>query len=224
MANKLEKKALEKPDKLTLFFAKVRVFIETNRKRIYLVSAIFLGIFALTTAFYLYQMQYEKKAMGLYNSVLNESAKIDPSAREDAAIKGLKDLIDKYPRSNAAALGHYRLGNLYYKQKQDEKAISRYREFIKRSDPGNDLLTLAYHSLGALEERKNNLKKALEYYELAAKTKTAPSFEALNYENMARVYEKMKDNKKASEFYKKTLSKTTDTVATLLLKRKLSTL
>jgi predicted negative regulator of RcsB-dependent stress response len=224
MTKKIDKKTLEQPDMLTSFFSKVRTFIETNRKKIYLGSGIFLLIFVLAAGFYLYRMNYEKNATKFYNNVLNQSVKSDSAAGEESAIKGFKDLIAKYPRSSAAVLGHYRLGNLYYKHKQNDEAVSSYLEFIKHSSPESDLVILAYNSLGAFEERKKNLKKALEYYELAMKTKSASSFEALNYGNIARIHEAMNNNQKAAEFYKKALSKTTDPVMTLLIKRKLSVL
>ena len=224
MTKKLDKKTLEQPDMLTSFFSKIRTFIETHRKKIYLGSGIFLGIFVLAAGFYLYEMNYQKNATELYNTVLNESLKSNSSAGEESAIKGFKDLIAKYPRSNAAVLGHYRLGNFYHKYKQNDEAVSSYLEFIKHSAPESDLVTLAYNSLGSVEEEKQNLKKALDYYELAMKTKSAPSFEALNYGNIARIHEAMHNNQKAAEFYKKALAKTTDPVMTLLIKRKLSVL
>ena len=224
MTKKLDKKTLEEPDVLTSFFSQVRAFIETNRQKIYLGSGIFLLIFVLIAGFYLYRMNYENNATKRYNDILNKSLKTDSPGREEASIKEFKDMIAKYPRSNAAALGRYRLGNLYYQRKQNEEAISSYLQFIEHASPGSDLVVLAYHSLGALEEQKKDLKKALEYYELAMKTKSASSFESLNYRNRARVYEAMNNNQKAAEFYKKALAKTNDPLIALLIKRKLSVL
>ena len=224
MTKKLDKKTLEEPDMLTLFFARVRTFIETHRKKIYLGSGIFILIFVLASGFYLYSMNYEKKATKFYNTILNESAKLNSTQGGEAAIKNLKDLIAKYPRSNAALLGRYRLGNLYYKNGQNDAAMSSYLEFIKHSSSQGDLVVLSYNSLGSLEEQKKNMKKALQYYEMAMKTKSASSFEALNYTNIARIYEAMNNKGKAAEFYKKALSKTVDPMMTLLIKRELSVL
>ena len=64
-------------------------------------------------------------------------------------------------------------------------------------------MPLAYSGLGASQEAKNDLNKALESYDLAMKTRAAPSFEALNYSNIARIYETKKDSVKAAEFYRK---------------------
>lgn len=224
MTHKLEKKALEEPDKLTVLFLKIRVFAETHRSKIYLGAGIVAVIFVIAGGLYLYQTNYENKAAGFYNGALTAHIKAGSPDGDESLMKGLKELLSKYPRSSAASLGNYRLGNLYYSRRDYEAAEASYQAFIKRASPDNDLVTLAYNGLGACEEQKKDLKKALEFYELAMKTKTAGAFEVINYTNIARVYEGLKDNKKAVEFYQKALLKTTDPARSILIKRKLSLL
>ena len=224
MTNKLEKKELEEPDKLTVLFLKIRSFIETHRSKIYLGAGIAAVIFLLAGGIYLYRANYENSAAGFYNGILTAHAKVGSPAGDEALTKGLKELISKYPRSNSASLGHYRLGNLSYSRRAYNEAEASYHAFIKRASPDNDLIALAYSGLGACAEQKKELKKALEFYDLAMKTKAASSFEGVNYFNIARVYEGLKDNKKAAEFYQKALLKTTDPVRSILIKRKLSLL
>jgi tetratricopeptide (TPR) repeat protein len=224
MTSKMEKKVLEEPDKLTVFFMQIRAFIETHKSRIYIGAGGIAVLFLIAVGVYFYQANYENKAAGLYNGVVAAKMKAGSPAGDEAAIKGLKEVISKYKRSNAALLAYYRLGNLYYGSGDYNAAKGAYEEFIKDASPDNDLATLAYAGLGACAEQQKELKKALEFYELAMKTKTAASFETLNYSNVARIYAAMKDNKKAIEFYQKALSKTTDPALTILLKRKLSLL
>ena len=224
MTNKLEKKELEGPDKLSVLFLKIRSFIETHRSKIYLGAGIAVVIFLIAGGIYLYRANYENNAAGFYNGILTAHVKAGSPAGDEALTKGLKELLSKYPRSNAASLGHYRLGNLYYSRRAYDEAEASYRAFIKRASADNDLVALAYSGLGACAEQKKELKKALEFYDLAMKTKAASSFEGVNYFNIARVYEGLKDNKKAAEFYQKALLKTTDPVRSILIKRKLSLL
>ena len=224
MTHKLEKKALEEPDKLTVLFLKIRVFVETHRSKIYFGAGIVAVIFVIAGGFYLYQTNYENKAAGLYNGVLTAHMKAGSPAGDEALTKGLKELLSQYPRSKAASLGNYRLGNLYYSRRDYAAAESAYQAFIKSASEDNDLVTLAYNALGACEEQKKDFKKALEFYEKAMKTKSASSFEVINYTNMARTYEGLKDNKRAIEFYQKALLKTTDPLRSILIKRKLSQL
>ncbi|MHB8828070.1 MAG: tetratricopeptide repeat protein [Syntrophales bacterium] len=224
MTHKLEKKELESPDKLTVLFLKIRAFVETHISKIYLGAGIAAVVFLTAAGFYLYQTNYENKAAGLYNGVLTAHMKAGSPAGDEALTKGLKELLSQYPRSKAASLGNYRLGNLYYSRRDYAAAESAYQAFIKSASEDNDLVTLAYNALGACEEQKKDFKKALEFYEKAMKTKSASSFEVINYTNMARTYEGLKDNKRAIEFYQKALLKTTDPLRSILIKRKLSQL
>lgn len=224
MTNKLEKKELEAPDQVTVFLMKIRAFIETHRTRIYMGAGAVAILFLLAGGVYFYQMNYENKAADLYNGAFSAQMKTNTPDAADNAIKGFKDVISRYPRSNAAVLGYYRLANIYFTKRDYDNAKLHYQKFIDSASSRNDLLTLAYNGMGACEEQKKEFKKALEYYEMAMKTKSAASFEALNYQNTARIYEALKDNKKALEFYQKALSKTADPVNSILLKRKISTL
>jgi tetratricopeptide (TPR) repeat protein len=224
MATKIDKKELEEPDKLQLFFLSVRAFVERHRMRIYAGAGIFMLIILMAGGWYFYQLNYETSAGKLYNRVFDSAAKADPSSGGTAAIQGYKELIAQYPRSDAAVTAYYRLGNLYFSQKDFDAAIGAYQEFLKRASPQSDLITLANSGIGNCQEAKKNFGKALEFYEKAMKTSAASSFEVLNYSNIARIYEQMNNPSKAVEFYRKALGKTTDPLMTLYLKRKISML
>jgi tetratricopeptide (TPR) repeat protein len=224
MATKMDKKELEEPDKLQLFFLSVRAFVEKHRTRIYAGAGIFMVLILMAGGWYFYQMNYETSAGTLYNRVFDAASKADPSSGDTAAILGYKDLIAKYPRSDAAVMAYYRLGNLNFSRKDFDAAIAAYQEFLKKASPQSDLVTLANSGLGNCQEAKKDFSKALEFYEKAIKTSTAASFEALNYGNIARIHEQMNNPAKAAEFYRKALAKTTDPLMTLYLKRKISIL
>jgi tetratricopeptide (TPR) repeat protein len=224
MATKIDKKELEEPDKLQLFFISVRAFVEKHRTRIYAGAGIFMVLILMAGGWYFYQLNYETSAGNLYNRVFDAATKADPSSGDTAAIQGYKDLIAKYPRSDAAVMAYYRLGNLNFSRKDFDAAIAAYQEFLKKASPQSDLVTLANSGLGNCQEAKKDFSKALEFFEKAMKTSTAASFEALNYGNIARIHEQMNNPAKAAEFYRKALAKTTDPLMTLYLKRKISIL
>lgn len=221
---KIDKKALEEPDGLQLFFLNIREFINKHKIRIYTGTGIFIAIVLLAGGWYLYQLNYETSAGKTYARILETAMKAPSPAGDPAAISGYKDLIARYPRSRAAATAYYRLGNLYFDRNEVDSAITAYRAFLSKAPAGSDLVTLAYNELGVCYESKKDFNKAIESYELAMKSKMASSFEALTYGGIARVYEKMNNAAKAAEFYQKALEKTKDPLMTLYLKRKISLL
>ena len=224
MTTKTDKKDLTQPDKLQMFLLSMRTFAETHRTRIYIGAGIFFLIVILAGGVYLYQHNYETSADKIYNRIFETATKAGPQSGDNTAIQGYKDLIVQYPRSHAAVMAHYRLGNLYFTRHEYDAAIRAYDEFLKKAPPQSDLIILAYSGLGASQEAKKDFTKALESYERAMKTDTASSFEAVNYNNIARIHEAMNNPAKAAEFYQKALGKTTDPLMTLYLKRKISIL
>ncbi len=224
MGKKIDKKQLDEPDKLQLFFMSARTFVEKHKTRIYAGTGIFFFVLVLICGWYLYRFNYEKSAGKIYSKIIETTQKAESPDGDQTAIKEYKDLIAQYPRSRAALLARFRLGNLYFGRHELDAAILSYRDFLSESPTDSDLVTLAYSALGASHEEKKNFKESIEAYENAMKTNTASSFEALNYTSIARVYEAMNNPEKAVEFYRKALGKTTDPLTTLYLKRKISIL
>jgi len=224
MAAKLDKHELNEPDKLQIFFLRIRTFAEKHRIRFYAGGGIFLLIAFLAGGWYLYRDHYQTSAGKISSQIFEAAAKVGSPAGDMAAIKGYKELISQYPRSQAAVTAYYRLGNLYLGRREYDAAIVAYQEFLQNSSAESDLMTLAYGGLGASQEAKKDFNKALEAYDMAMKTSSANSFEALNYSNIARIHEAKNDPVKAAEFYRKALEKTTDPLMTLYLKRKLAIL
>jgi tetratricopeptide (TPR) repeat protein len=224
MAKKIDKKQLDEPDKLQLLFLSARAFMEKHRTRIYAGTGIFFFILVMIGGWRLYGFNYEKSAGKIYSKIFETAQKAESPDADQTAIKEYKDLIVQYPRSRAAVLARYRLGNLYFSRHEIDAAILAYKDFLNESPADSDLVTLAYNALGASHEVKKNFKESLEAFENAMKTNTSASFESLNYINVARVHEAMNSPEKAIEFYRKALGKTTDPLTTLYLKRKISVL
>lgn len=224
MAKKIDKKQLDEPDKLQRFFLSAREFTQRHRTRIYLGTGVFFLLLVLVGGWHLYRLNYEKNAAKVYAKIFETAQKAGSPAGDQAAIKEYKELISDYPRSPAAVIARYRLGNLYFNGRAIDEAILAYQAFLKESPADSDLVTLAHHALGACHEAKKNFKEALQSYEIAMNTKTASSFEALNYLSIARVHEAMSSPEKAVEFYRKALGKTTDPLTTLYIKRRIAIL
>jgi len=224
MAAKIDKKELVEPDKLQLLFYRLRVFAEQNRTRILVGAGLIFLVIVIAGGWTLYGLHYETSADRIYARVFEGALKAGSPAGDAEAIKGYRELIDKYPRSRAASTASYRLGNLLFARQEIDAAIKAYEDFLDKAEKGSDLVTLAYNGLGACHETKKDFKKALDSYENAMKTTKASLFEALNFRSVARVHEAMNNPEKAAEFYRKALEKTTDPLLTLYLKRRLALL
>jgi tetratricopeptide (TPR) repeat protein len=224
MAVKIDKNELNEPDKLQLFFLSLRAFIEKNRTRIFSAAGIFLLILIFASGWYLYQVNYESNAEKMFFRIVDEKMKAGSPAGDSAAITGCKEVIAKYPRSQAAISAHYKLANLYGARKEYDPAIATYQEFLAKASSDNDLVSLAYNGLGSCFEAKKDFDKALVNFESGLKANAASSFETLHLGSIARVYEEMKNPAKAVEYYKKALERTSDPMMSLYLKRKISIL
>jgi tetratricopeptide (TPR) repeat protein len=224
MAGKIDKKELQEPDQLQLFFIRLRAFAQANRNRLLAGTGAFILVAAIACGWYLYRLNYEKSAAAVYNKVQDRFLKTGSPVGDGEAIREYRALIERYPGSRSAALARYSLGNLLFGRGQFDEAIAAYEDFLRRGGEGGDLVTLAYGGLGACYEGNKNYPKALESYENALKSQSSSSFEALNCQNAARVHEAMNNPAKALEFYRKALEKTTDPLMTLYLKRKISLL
>jgi len=216
MARKIKKKDLKKPDQFQSFFGKTIRYASENRNKLLLSLGIFILIILSLSGWRLYRLNYEDRAQRMYLSAsgLNNNDKIEI----------YKEIVKKYPRSNAALTSLYNMGNIYFNLNAIDKSINAYRELIEKLREDNVLTTLAYIGLGYCYEAGGNFDKAVEALNVPIEHGVGGSWEGIIYRNMARIYEKMNKPKEALEHYKKALNQTTDTVMEELIKRKISAL
>ena len=224
MAEKLSKKEIEQPDWFHTEFTRIGEFISRRRIQVAWIAGIVAFCLIASSGWYLYRINYEKKAGQLYAQARSAAYANVPAGREKNAIKLYESVIAKYPGSRAAVTAYYRLGNLYFNLGEIDRSAGAYGEFIKRSPKNSDLVALAYMSLGYCHEAKGDLLKALASFRDAIGAKGGKFFEAVAYRDMARICEEMKEPGKAVEYYRKALEKSSDPAMNLLLKRKIATL
>jgi tetratricopeptide (TPR) repeat protein len=224
MAKKIVKKDIEKPDSFQAAVNRISTYVLENKRKIYITSSVFAAIIVIAIGWYLYTMNYENEAQKLYAkahlaAMKNTAQGIDP---DQNILKLYQDVITQYPGSKAAMMSYYQKGSIYYDMGNVDESLKAYAEFIKAAPGGSDLQAMGYSGLGYCYERKKDWKNALESYEKASASKTGGSFVGITYRNIARIYEEMNNREKALEYYQKALSKTTDPVMELFLKRKIS--
>lgn len=225
MAAKLSKKELKSPDAFQTTFEKVGDYISENRTRVTIIGIALVCAVAIAAGIYFYWSYYSGSALKLYataQSNILKSGENKESTGEN--IKIYKELIDKYPLSWSARMAYYHLGNIYYNGGEIDKAIHSYEKFVSKT--GTDktgIKFLALTSMGYAYEAKKDFKDALKYFEEAQNVYNT-GFEMIGLRNIARAHEELNNKEKALEYYKKALEKTTDSAASIFLKRKISTL
>lgn len=142
MAAKIDKKELIEPDKMQLFFERVRMFAEKNKNRIYAGAGLLLTAALIAGGWSLYWFNYETTAGNIYAKVFETSTKAVSPKAEEEAIKVYEDLTARYPRSRMAIIAYYRLGNLYFGRQEIDKAISAYQAFLDRT--GRKMISLPW--------------------------------------------------------------------------------
>lgn len=225
MPKKMEEKELKQPDKLQVAFFNVMQIMAKNRQKVYLISAVVCLILLMTGGYFLYRLDYEKKANQLFAKVFNAKMKATTASDKNFnPIDIYQEVSSKYPSSRAALFSFYRMGNYYFEHGDIDKAINSYTAFLSRSSEETDIKTLAYTGRGYCYEAKKDYKNALASFQKASATKQGKSFTGMTNRNIARIYEQMNERGKAVEYYKKALTDTTDPSIQLLLKRKIAML
>lgn len=227
MAKKIVKKDLKEQDQFLAFSTRVIQYTSSNKRKIYLISGILVLILLLSAGGYFYKQTYEKKARGMYSLAYNSYQTGNDKTDKETYTKAVglyQELIKKYPRSGAASVAHYNMGNLYFKLGEIDKSIDAYTEFLHTSSKDNVLTMFAHYGLGYCYEAQKKYDKALDSFSNIGSSNEGTFYLAINYNNVARVYEEMNKPDKAHEYYEKALKQTTDPVMERLIKRKMSTL
>ena len=225
MSAKLSKQELKSPDAFQSTIERITDYVSANKTRVTVAGTALACAVVIAMGIYFYWGYYSSSALKLYaNAQGNILQNGDNKETMNENIKIYKELIDKYPQSWSGKMAHYHLANIYYNNGEIDNAISSYEKFItKAKNDQTGIKFLALTSLGYSYETKKDFKKALTYFEDAQNSYNT-GFEMIGLRNIARAYETLNNKEKALEYYKKALEKTTDPSATILIKRKISTL
>lgn len=223
MAAKISKKELKSHDAFQTTFERVGEYVSENKTRVTVIVTALVCAVLIAAGIYFYWSYYSSSALKLYAKAQgNIVTRGDNKETVNENIKIYNELIEKYPHSWSGRMAYYHLGNIDYQNGEFDRAIKSYEKFISKA--GSDktgVKFLALTSVGYAYEAKKDFKEALKYYEKAQETNNT-GFEMIGLRNIARAYESLNNREKALEYYKKALEKTTETSATIFLKRKIA--
>ncbi len=225
MSERIKKKDLKKPDQLQTTTMRLMEYARENRSKIIAGSAVFVLVVFLVAGWYAYGAYNEKQAQDLLGKTM--MLPIGNAAAQEGisrlALEKYKEIIEKYPGTDAANLSRYSMAILYYKLNEVDSSIKSYDEFLLKAR-ANELVALAYSGLGYCYETKGDFSKAFKYFEDSAKDPNGSAFRGTAYLNAGRMAEQLKNNKGAVESYKKALESKNDPITEMFLKRKISEL
>jgi tetratricopeptide (TPR) repeat protein len=226
VVRKITRKELREPDQFHTMSGQVIEYLMEHRNKFYAAISAIVFVVVVVCGWYFYGLHYENSADRLYSSAFNAysgNVKKDNATYSNAA--GMySEITEKYPKSRAATLSFYNMGNIYYNLGELDKSIEAYKSFLESSSDGNVLTSLAYYGLGYCYEEKENYEEALKSFENSNSFIVGTHFNVINYSNIARIYEKMKRPEKAMEYYEMVVEQADDPFLKTLVKRKLATL
>jgi tetratricopeptide (TPR) repeat protein len=156
-----------------------------------------------------------------YQKVMADTAKTVGSTEVTAVESKLKSLVAKQWGTDAAMLGSYYLGELYYHEGKFTEAIESYERYLSKLSRRSPLYSMVMSSIGYCYEELGKSNEAAEKFLQAATLENAASADH-SYMNAARNYEKAGKAQEARSYYQKVVDEFSESTLQGLAKSKLS--
>ena len=174
MAKKETKKSeqnelIENPEVIAQKLVPGEDFLKRNSK---IIIGLFVGAAVLIGGilFFQYntQQQNEKAQAEMFQAVyFFEQDSVDFALNGDGINKGFLNIIESYPRTDAANLAHFYTGSIYLSQKKFEDALTHLQEF---STDDYLVQAKAYSLVGDANLELGKTEEAIAQYTKAART------------------------------------------------------
>lgn len=113
----------------------------------------------------------------------------------------LKNIIEKYPNTQSAALAYYYLGNFYFELADYQQALSQYQYFVNKYS-NHSLIDAVRINIANIYELQKNYDEAVKIYENLVNSSTINAKQKDDLKlNLARVYELQNQILKAKNIY-----------------------
>jgi len=174
MAKKETKKSdqnelIENPEALAEKIVPGEDFLKSNSKILAGVLAVAIVLIGGILFFqYNTQQQNEKAQAEMFQAVyFFEQDSVDFALNGDGINKGFLNIIESYPRTDAANLAHFYTGSIYLSQKKFEDALTHLQEF---SSDDYLVQAKAYSLVGDANLELGKTEEAIAQYTKAART------------------------------------------------------
>ena len=174
MAKKETKKSeqnelIENPEVIAQKLVPGEDFLKSNSKILAGVLAVAIVLIGGILFFqYNTQQQNEKAQAEMFQAVyFFEQDSVDFALNGDGINKGFLNIIESYPRTDAANLAHFYTGSIYLSQKKFEDALTHLQEF---SSDDYLVQAKAYSLVGDANLELGKTEEAIAQYTKAART------------------------------------------------------
>ena len=174
MAKKETKKSdqnelIENPEVIAEKIVPGEDFLKSNSKILAGVLAVAIVLIGGILFFqYNTQQQNEKAQAEMFQAVyFFEQDSVDFALNGDGINKGFLNIIESYPRTDAANLAHFYTGSIYLSQKKFEDALTHFQEF---STDDYLVQAKAYSLVGDANLELGKTEEAIAQYTKAAST------------------------------------------------------
>ena len=174
MATKQPKKSdqnelIENPEVIAEKIVPGEDFLKNNSKILAGILAVAIVLIGGILFFqYNTQQQNEKAQAEMFQAVyFFEQDSVDFALNGDGINKGFLNIIESYPRTDAANLAHFYTGSIYLSQKKFEDALTHFQEF---STDDYLVQAKAYSLIGDANLELGKTEEAITQYTKAART------------------------------------------------------
>ena len=171
-------------------------FIRKNSRKLQIGAVCVVVAILSWTAFGSYQAAQKDASAAML-------AKASQEQNEEQRKVLIEELLNKYPRTDAAIWGSVDLGHIAFQNKNFDEAISIYSSVLKKMSSDNPLVPLVQLSLAQTYESNNDMDNAIKYYQSILEL---PGFVAEGYQSLGRIYENQGQVEKAKEAYTQALA------------------
>ena len=209
------KRDLDKPDEFISFWSKVFELISEYKLIFSSALGVMVVVIIVITGMVYFIKKSEDNAFALLQQgIVNYQTKLKTSAPEKAYLDVQKDfqlIMDEYSNRSGGKLAGFIYANICYTEKDYDKAIELYNQFLPKFDDEPFIKNLLLNGLGYAYKAKKDYQTAAKYFEIIA---SDPDYtikdEALF--NLGEIYAAMGNHDKSITAFKQIISDHSDSM------------
>ena len=200
------KKELKEPDEIEVFLKNLLEKALQYKKELTIGLVVFFSVMLLGSGLFYHTRNKETKASLMLAQLVSsyDTAQASSGVSQEL-MNDFKDFLDTYSGTAAANFATIRYGNICYRQKKYDDAISIFKDALSEFKQDPAMKNIITSNLAYAYNEKQDYDNALKYFEeIAAEENGLLKADALF--NLGLIYAHMDDNAKSRESFEKIAS------------------